>query len=245
MEAQQQKTMMKPLGIVSAGVLLLLFGAVASTHAQQDHPQQDTKHPKQEHQAKPQKAKSRVTDAQSTKQPVAKSQHVVHTTSRTQATRQPERPTPQVLARSRPHPQQKPERPQQVNRALPQVQHSRAVEQRTAWQKHRAQNWQSEHRNWGQRGGYRGYRIPDSRYRGYFGPAHAFRIYRHPVVVVGGYPRFQYDGFWFSLVDPWPQYWSANWYENDDVYIEYSGDGYYLYDGRYPRDRIAISVYVN
>ena len=108
------------------------------------------------------------------------------------------------------------------------------------WQQHRAHNWQSEHRDWQQRGGYNGYRIPEDRYRGYFGPDHGFRIYSYPVEMVGGYPRFQYGGFSFSVVDPWPEYWSDNWYENDDVYIDYSGDGYYLYNRRYPRDRIAI-----
>ena len=61
----------------------------------------------------------------------------------------------------------------------------------------------------------------------------------------GGFLRFQYNGFWFSVVHPWPEYWPDNWYENDDVYIDYSGDGYYMYNRRYPRDRIAISVYVN
>jgi hypothetical protein len=65
------------------------------------------------------------------------------------------------------------------------------------------------------------------------------------VVIVGGDPRFQYGGFWFSAVDPWPEYWSANWYDNDDVYITYANDGYYLYNRRYPQDRIAISVYAN
>jgi len=65
------------------------------------------------------------------------------------------------------------------------------------------------------------------------------------MVVIGGFPRFQYEGLWFSVVDPWPQYWSDNWYENDDVYIAYSGDGYYMYDRSYPDDRIAISVYLN
>ena len=45
---------------------------------------------------------------------------------------------------------------------------------------------------------------------------------------MGGYPRFQYGGYWFSLVDLWPEYWSNNWYDNDDVYIDYAGDGYYL-----------------
>jgi hypothetical protein len=29
------------------------------------------------------------------------------------------------------------------------------------------------------------------------------------------------------------------------VYVDYSGDGYYLYNRRYPSDRIAISFYVN
>jgi hypothetical protein len=47
------------------------------------------------------------------------------------------------------------------------------------------------------------------------------------------------------MVDPWPEYWSNNWYDNDDVYIDYSGDGYYLYNRRYPRDRIAVSAYLN
>jgi hypothetical protein len=116
---------------------------------------------------------------------------------------------------------------------------------RGVWLKYRSRSWQSEHRNWQQRGGYNGYRIPDDRYGRYFGQGHRFRINSLPLVIVGGYPRFQYGGFWFSLVDPWPEYWSDNWYDNDDVYIDYSGDGYYLYNRRHPRDRIAITVYVN
>ena len=94
-------------------------------------------------------------------------------------------------------------------------------------------------------GGYNGYRIPNDRYRSYFGPNHAFHIYSNPVVVVGGYPRFQYGGVWFSIVDPWPEYWSDDWYETDDVYVAYSGDGYYLYDTRYPQDRIAVTLSLN
>jgi hypothetical protein len=33
--------------------------------------------------------------------------------------------------------------------------------------------------------------------------------------------------------------------DNDDVYIEYYGDGYYLYNRRYPQERIAVIVSVN
>jgi len=61
-------------------------------------------------------------------------------------------------------------------------------------------------------------------------------------MVVGGYPRFQYSGFWFSVVDPWPEYWSRTWYETDDIYIDYVNDGYYMYNRSHPGVGIAISV---
>ena len=114
--------------------------------------------------------------------------------------------------------------------------------QRSAWQEHRSQRWDSDHRNWQQRGGYNGYRIPDDHNRGYFGRDHGFRIYGLPFLVVGGYPRFQYEGYWISLVDPWPEYWGNDWYDNDDVYVTYADNGYYLYNRRYPNVGIAISI---
>lgn len=43
------------------------------------------------------------------------------------------------------------------------------------------------------------------------------------------------------MVDPWPEYWSNNWYSSDDLYVDYD-DGYYLYNCRYPGTRIAIAV---
>ena len=118
-------------------------------------------------------------------------------------------------------------------------------EERGVWQQHRANRFQAEHRTWQQRGGYNGYHIPEDRFRGDFGRDHRFRIYSLPLVIFGGNPRFEYGGYWFSFLDPVPEYWSDNWYENDDVYIDYSDDGYYLYNRQYPQDRIAIAVYVN
>jgi len=118
-------------------------------------------------------------------------------------------------------------------------------QQQVAWQGDRAHSWQSEHRTWQQRGGYNGYRVPEDRFRGYYGQDHGFRIYSLPVRYVGGHRRFQYGGYWFGLIDPWPEYWSNNWYDDDDVYVDYYGDGYYLYNRRYPNDRIAISFYLN
>ena len=119
------------------------------------------------------------------------------------------------------------------------------VEFAGVWNEHRAHDWRSEHRGWRERGGYVGYRIPDFRYREHFGPDHAFRLSRYHVAMAGGYPRFQYGGYWVSVVDPWPEYWANDWYDNDDVYLDYSEDGYYLYNRQYPDDRIAVTVSVN
>ena len=41
--------------------------------------------------------------------------------------------------------------------------------------------------------------------------------------------------------DPYPESWSENWYDSDDVYVDYD-DGYYLYNRRQPRVRLAISI---
>jgi len=106
----------------------------------------------------------------------------------------------------------------------------------------RAGSWKNEHQSWAQRGGYNGYRIPDARFRLYFGHDHFFRIYGLPLVFVGGMPRFQYDGYWVTIVDPWPESWGQNWYETDDVYLDNTGDGYYLYDRNYPDFPIAVTV---
>jgi hypothetical protein len=223
---------MKPVGLIRM-VVLLLLGTVGSTYAQQEQ-QQENKRPKQEQQPKPEK------------QQEAKPQKQEEQQAKGQQGQEKKQKQENKSARQEPQQEAKPQKQEQANRPSQQEQHGQPGEQQAAWEGHRAHDWKSEHRDWNQRGGYNGYRIPEDRYRGYFGPSHAFRIYSYPVVVVGGYPRFQYGGFWFSVVDPWPEYWPDDWYNNDDVYIEYYGDGYYLYNrSRYPQDRIAISVSVN
>jgi hypothetical protein len=110
----------------------------------------------------------------------------------------------------------------------------------STWQQDRAQQWGSQHRTWAQRGGYGGYYIPQDRFSLSFGNQHWFRIRSLPAIYMG-YPRFQYGGFSFLLVDPYPEYWAEDWYATDDVYIDYD-DGYYLYNRRYPDVRLAITV---
>jgi hypothetical protein len=116
--------------------------------------------------------------------------------------------------------------------------------QYATWENHRANRWVAEHRTWGARGGYSGYRIPYQRYRYTFGPTHRFIVDRCPLVVVGGYPRFYYGGYWVTFIDPWPEYWADDWYYDDDCYIVYVDDGYYLTNVRYPGVRIAVSFMV-
>ncbi len=114
---------------------------------------------------------------------------------------------------------------------------------RVVWQQRRATDWKREHQSWLQRGGYHGYVIPPERFRSSFGRTHYFRIYHQPVTMFGGNPRFQYNGYWFTMADPWPEYWSNNWYETDDVYVDYVDGGYYLFNRSRPGDRVAVVVY--
>jgi hypothetical protein len=88
------------------------------------------------------------------------------------------------------------------------------------------------HRASGQRGG----RIPDDKFRAQFGRQHTFVVNR--VTVVEGQPRFQYSGYWFALVDPWP----ADWAYIDDCYIDDIDGDYFLFDLLHPGVRVAVFV---
>ncbi len=64
------------------------------------------------------------------------------------------------------------------------------------------------------------------------------------VQVVDGFPRYQYGGYWFSLVEPWPEYRADDRYETDDIFIVHRGDGYYLSNRRYPTKGVAIKYFI-
>jgi hypothetical protein len=247
---------MKRIRFASIGVALLLLGANAPGYAQ-EHAGTDDKPQHEQKKAQGEKAQPRQrarSQPQEQKEPQDQStppqQHARQRPAEQNQPPQGQKAQPrQPVARSQPQgqnppPQQRAEQRPQSNPSAQQRRPVQQAERATVWQQHRATNWQSQHRTWQQRGGYSGYRIPDDRYRVYFGQNHGFRINVLPLVMVGGYPRFQYGGFWFSVVDPWPEYWSGNWYDSDDVYVDYSGDGYYLYNRRHPRDRLAISLYM-
>lgn len=210
----------------------------AQQHAQpqQAHPQQGQQnHPQQRATQQPRQAQQQQRQAPAQQQARGQQQQQ----RQAQAQRQ-DRGQQQRQSQDR----QQQARGQQQSRNHGRIQRTPEQQhfEQSAWQQHRAGNWQSDHRSWQQRGGYNGFRIPDDRYRGYFGQGHGFRIGGLPFLVVGGYPRFQYEGYWFSMVDPYPGNWAANWYDTDDVYVDYVDNGYYLYNRRYPGVGIAISI---
>ena len=81
-------------------------------------------------------------------------------------------------------------------------------------------------------------RIPDDRYRANFGEEHTFVI--NDPVIVGGFSRFQYGGYWFGFNNSWPE----GWYYTDDVYVNFIDGGYYLCNPYYPGARVSISVVI-
>jgi hypothetical protein len=221
------------------GVAVLACGAQDRPSGDKDRPKQDDKHQQAKRDAqRGQQPKPSTREEQSApqqrRQP-AQSQQQRPEDSRSRAP-QARQPQSKPVSREQEHTQQ------QRGTAAPQRGQAQHHVQQAAWQQHRAGNWQSDHRTWQQRGGYNGYRIPDNRFRGYFGPDHGFRIQGLPFMVVGGYPRFQYGGYWLSVVDPWPANWGDDWYNNDQVYVAYVDNGYYLYNRSYPGVGIAVSI---
>ena len=88
----------------------------------------------------------------------------------------------------------------------------------------------------GQGNAKRGGHIPDDKFHAQFGRQHTFVINRP--VVVEGQPRFQYGGYWFEIVDPWP----VEWAYTDDVYLEYVDGDYFLFDPLHSGVRVAVFV---
>jgi flagellar motor protein MotB len=79
-----------------------------------------------------------------------------------------------------------------------------------------------------------GGRIPADRFKANFGQQHRFRVSQ------GDYRnhRFQYGGYSFGFVDPWP----SNWLYTQDVYVIEIDGVYYLCNPMYPGVNIALSI---
>jgi hypothetical protein len=114
-----------------------------------------------------------------------------------------------------------------------QEQHPQPRDTHSQQQAH-AVNQQQSHATNGKNGNYAHGRISDAHYASNFGSGHSFHVNR------GQYDtrRFQYGGYSFGFIDPWPNGWAYS----DDVYVVYDDGGYYMYDHVHPGIRIAINI---
>jgi hypothetical protein len=80
-----------------------------------------------------------------------------------------------------------------------------------------------------------GSRIPDDRFKANFGREHRFHVSQADY---SRDRRFQYGGYWFGFIDPWP----SNWLYTQDVFVVEINGIYYLCNATYPGVNLAISV---
>lgn len=224
---------MKVLGVIGTTALLLLLGATVPAYAQEDHHDQDAKPEKQEQQAKPAKQEEAAKPVKQEEQ--AKPE------------RQQEAKAPKQEQQAKPANQAEAAKPAKHEEQAKSEKQSQQTEQAKQEDRGNTAGRQRVQRSAEEEQRQRAVpalrlsvrtesRIPDDRFRSNFGREHHFRI--GSPTIVGGYSRFQYGGFWFGFVQPWPD----DWYYTDDVYVDYIDGGYYLCNPYYPGVQIAISV---
>jgi hypothetical protein len=226
-----EATLMKVLGIISTTALLLMLGATVPAYAQDEH--QDAKPEKQE-QAKPEKQQEQAKTENQTPEakPAKQEEKAKPVQEEKQAKTEKQAPAAKPVKQEEQAKTDK--QPQQAEQAK-QENHGNAGGQQHAQRTEAEQ--QRQHSVPALRLSVRSdRRIPDDRFRSNFGRGHEFRI--GSPTLVSGYSRFQYGGFWFGFIQPWPD----GWYYTDDVYVDYIGGGYYLCNPYYPGVQVAISV---
>ena len=223
---------MKRFGVLSTAALLLLLGSTASAYARQEQHEQEAK-PENKPEAKPAKQEA----AKPENKPEAKPAKQEETKPVKQEAAKPEKqqeakPAKQEDTKSAKQDAAKPEKQQDAKGQPEQAKsNNQQHAQRTPAEEQRQRAVPALRLS--ARGSAR---IPDDRFRANFGREHVFVISQPEMV--GGYSRFQYGGFWFGFVQPWP----VGWYYTDDVYVDYIDGGYYLYNPYYPDTRVSISV---
>jgi hypothetical protein len=215
---------MRAFRLVNFGILATLIASSAVLYAQDDKPQENKprqEEPRQQEPSRETKPESRQDEMKPPRQDEAK----------------PARPEQQ----EHPQEQRQGEKPSREETRPAQQEPSRPEAGRQESGREESGRQEAGRQEAGQQQGHarpsgRSGRIPDDRFRAQFGRGHTFRAQRP--VVVEGEPRFEYGGYTFVLVDPWPEDWAYT----DDCYIDYVDGGYFLYDMLHPGMRIALFV---
>ena len=195
---------MKPVGFIATGVLLLLFGAVAPTYAQDQH-EQDAKPAKQDEKAKPEKKQEakpakQEQQAKPEKQQEAKAPKQEH---EAKPAKQQEAKAPKQEQQAKPEKQQEAKAPKQEHEAKPaKQQEAKAPKQE---QQHQAKGQQEQpakseqhaqpQGNWAHNGqkDNRGHEYSESR----FGREHHARFEENGGRFYNGRREYSYGGYWF------------------------------------------------
>jgi len=81
--------------------------------------------------------------------------------------------------------------------------------------------------------GNRGGQIPADKFKANFGQQHTFRVSQSDY----SNHRFQYGGYYFGFVDPWP----SNWLYTQNVYVIEINGVYYLCNASFPGVNLVLS----
>jgi len=205
---------MKPTGLISAGVLLLLIGAVVPAFAQQD--QKDQEATKQEQQAKPEKQKQTKPEKQQEAKPAK------------QEKQQPAKPEKQQQAKAQPE-QTKAHNQQQVKQVKATKQDQ---EQAKGQQSEKSQQAQGRWAHSGQKDS-RGHVYSESK----FGREHHARFEQNGGRFYNGRREYSYGGYWFyaGVYPPW--------FYQQEVYFIMGADGLW-YAVAYGDASLTCQVYI-
>ena len=230
---------MKP-GVISATSLFFLLGVTAPVNARQEPQEKQEKQEKQEQPAKPAKEEQRAKPEKQEEAKAPKQEQQAKPEKQQEAKPPKQEQAPKAAQQqakaSKQEQQAKPEKQQETTRQQPQQPQQAASPQRPQRtpQEETRQRAQPALRLSARGSG----RISDARFRSNFGREHEFHV--GSPVLVGGYSRFHYGGYWFGFVEPWP----VGWYYTDDVYIDYVDGGYYMYNPYDPGARFALTVVI-
>lgn len=254
------------MATLSTAAFLALAGITPSAQAQDQNPkqQQDKQHPakpQQQHPQEQQRPAQPSHPSQQQRQTQRPEQQPREQQPKQQVHQQQQQKTQQTQQRNQQKAQQQQQKTQQKQQRAQQKQQQQ--QQRTATHAHstpsrtqRAQQTaparggqpergnpqqtahyeQAHFRHYEPARGERMVRIPDPQFREHFGRDH--RFYIGAPVMVGGFPRFRYGGFWFVLEEPWPGYWAYG----NDYYIMFTDGNYWLCDYDDPGVQIQVAV---
>jgi hypothetical protein len=206
-----EATPLRLIGVISTAVLSLTLGVAAPAYAQQE----------QRDQQEEQKAKPAHQDEKRTQQEKPAKQGEKSAQQQNKNAEQ-----------ERSAQQQDKNTKQQGEKNAQQQDKNRKQEQKNAQQQHtqQAKPGQQEQHARGNGGG----RIPDDRFKANFGREHRFRVSQADY---SRDRRFQYGGYWFGFVDPWP----SNWLYTQEVFVVEINGVYYLCNPMYPGVNITLS----